>query len=54
MKCWLGRAAVPVWKTVDLTVGAKLIFEVISRVYEHHGLMLTTNLAFEEWTEIFG
>ena len=33
---------------------AELLFEVISRAYEHHSLMLTTNLAFEEWTEIFG
>jgi DNA replication protein DnaC len=34
--------------------GAELLFEVISRAYEHHSLMLTTNLAFEEWKEIFG
>ena len=33
---------------------AELLFEVISRAYEHHSLMVTTNLAFEEWTEIFG
>ena len=34
--------------------GAELLFEVISRAYEHHSLMVSTNLAFEEWTEIFG
>jgi DNA replication protein DnaC len=34
--------------------GTELLFEVISRAYEHHSLMLATNLAFEEWTEIFG
>ena len=34
--------------------GAELLFEVISRAYEDHSLMLTTNLAFEDWTEIFG
>jgi hypothetical protein len=34
--------------------GAELLFEVISRAYEHHSLMVTTNLAFEEWAEIFG
>jgi DNA replication protein DnaC len=35
-------------------VGAELLFEVISQAYEHHSLMVSTNLAFEEWTEIFG
>jgi len=34
--------------------GAELLFEVISRAYGHHSLMVTTNLASEEWTEIFG
>jgi len=34
--------------------GAELLFEVISQAYEHHSLMLTSNLPFEEWTEIFG
>jgi len=34
--------------------GAELLFEVISRAYEHHSLMVTTNLTFEEWTEVFG
>ena len=33
---------------------AELLFEMISRAYEHHSIMLTTNLAFEQWTEIFG
>jgi DNA replication protein DnaC len=30
-------------------VGAELLFEAIGQAYEHHSLMLTTNLAFEEW-----
>jgi DNA replication protein DnaC len=34
--------------------GAELLFDVISQAYEHHSLMVSTNLAFEEWTEIFG
>jgi DNA replication protein DnaC len=34
--------------------GAELLFEVISRAYEHHSLMLTSNLPFEQWTEVFG
>ena len=33
---------------------AELLFEIISRAYEHHSVMLTTNLAFEQWTDIFG
>jgi DNA replication protein DnaC len=34
--------------------GAELLFEVVSRAYEHHSLMVTTNLPFEQWTEILG
>jgi DNA replication protein DnaC len=34
--------------------GAELLFEVISRAYEHQSLMVTSNLAFEQWTEAFG
>jgi hypothetical protein len=34
--------------------GVAFLFKVISRAYEHYSLILTTNLAFEEWTEIFG
>ena len=34
--------------------GAELLFDVISRSYEHHSLMVTSNLPFEEWTEVFG
>ena len=33
---------------------AELLFEIISRAYEHHSVMLTTNLAFQQWTDIFG
>jgi DNA replication protein DnaC len=34
--------------------GAELLFEVVSRAYEHHSLMVTSNLPFEQWTEVFG
>jgi DNA replication protein DnaC len=34
--------------------GGQTTLRIISRAYEHHRLMLTSNLAFEEWTEIFG
>ncbi len=35
-------------------VGAELLFEVVSRAYERQSLIMTTNLPFEQWTEIFG
>jgi DNA replication protein DnaC len=34
--------------------GAELLFEVISQAYEHQCLMVTSNLSFEEWVEVFG
>jgi len=34
--------------------GAELLFEVISRAYEHHSIMVTSNLPFEQWAEVFG
>jgi len=34
--------------------GAELLFEIISRAYEHHSLMVSSNLPFEQWAEIFG
>lgn len=34
--------------------GAELLFEVVSRAYERHSLIVTTNLPFEQWTEVMG
>ena len=34
--------------------GAELLFEIISRAYEHHSLIVTSNLTFEQWAEVFG
>lgn len=34
--------------------GAELLFEVLSRAYERQSIVLTTNLPFEQWTEILG
>jgi DNA replication protein DnaC len=34
--------------------GAELLFEVFSRRYERGSTLVTSNLPFQEWTEIFG
>jgi DNA replication protein DnaC len=34
--------------------GAELLFKVVSRAYERHSLIVTTNLPFEQWTEVMG
>ena len=40
---------VPLSKT-----GAELLFEVFSQRYERGSTLVTTNLPFDEWTEVFG
>lgn len=40
---------VPLSKT-----GAELLFEVLSQRYEQGSIIITSNLPFDEWTEIFG
>lgn len=35
-------------------VGAELLFDVISTAYERTSVMVTTNLPFEQWTEVLG
>jgi DNA replication protein DnaC len=34
--------------------GAELLFEVVSRAYERLSLIVTTNLPFEQWSEVMG
>ena len=34
--------------------GAELLFELISQRYERGSTLITSNLPFDEWTEIFG
>ena len=36
------------------TTGAELLFKVLSQRYERGSTMVTTNLPFDEWTEVFG
>jgi DNA replication protein DnaC len=40
---------VPLSKT-----GAELLFEMISQRYERGSIVITSNLPFDEWTEVFG
>ena len=40
---------VPLSKT-----GAELLFDVISQRYERGSIIITSNLPFDEWTEVFG
>ncbi len=40
---------VPLSKT-----GAELLFEMISQRYDQGAILITSNLPFDEWTEIFG
>ena len=34
--------------------GAELLFEVVSRAYQRTSLIVTSNLPFEQWTEVMG
>jgi DNA replication protein DnaC len=34
--------------------GAELLFDVIGAAYERQSLVVTTNLSFENWTEVLG
>ncbi len=35
-------------------IGAELLFDIVSTAYERTSLIVTTNLPFENWTEVLG
>ena len=35
-------------------LGAELLFDIIGTAYERQSLIVTTNLPFENWTEVLG
>ena len=35
-------------------LGSELLFDVISAAYERTSVIVTTNLPFEQWTEVLG
>ena len=37
-----------------IKIGAELLFEVFSQRYERGSVLVTSNLPFVEWTEVFG
>ena len=40
--------------SLNRMLGAELLFEVVSTAYERTSLIVTTNLPFENWTEVLG
>ena len=52
---WLNLLSIDELNFVPLfRTGAELLFEVFSQRYERGSMLVTTNLPFDEWTEVFG
>ena len=58
LKAQLARVNLPIVDELGFVplskTGAELLFEVFSQRYERGSTLVTTNLPFDEWTEVFG
>ena len=50
----LGLAACQRGMSVGFTTAAARLFEVFNQRYERGSILVTTNLPFDEWTDVFG
>src|SRR4051812_28180589 len=50
----MGQTVCSIYELDSRRVGAELLFDVISTAYERSSVLVTTNLPFEEWTEVLG
>ena len=51
---WNSRSSASAWSGWISKTGAELLFEVFSQRYERGSTLVTSNLPFDEWTEVFG
>ena len=42
------------WYLPFSQVGGALLFHLLSKLYEHTSVLITTNLTFAEWSAVFG
>ena len=40
-------------RTSEWAIAADLLFQIVSRRYEHRAILITTNLPFKRWDTIF-
>ena len=54
------RTATPFTRTLPAgylpfsSSGGALLFHLLSKLYEHTSVVITTNLSFSEWAQVFG